>query len=133
MNDLLHGKYDDARESIKNQNREDDQNIELSNLVINENQEDVHLFSEITPNLDSAKDITWNHFPKSKEKENKIQRIPAVVYMIVLSSLLHNLTDGLAVGVAFSDCFSGGVSTAVAVLCHEVPHVMGNCYFWYFK
>ena len=129
MNDLLHGKYDDARESIKNQNREDDQNIELSNLVINENQEDVHLFSEITPNLDSEKDITWNHFPKSKEKENKIQRIPAVVYMIVLSSLLHNLTDGLAVGVAFSDCFSGGVSTAVAVLCHEVPHVMGNCYF----
>ena len=98
-------------------------------MVRNKNQEDVHLFSEITPNLDSVEDIMRNHVPNSKEKENKIRRIPAVVYMIVLSSLLHNLTDGLAVGVAFSDCFSGGMSTAVAVLCHEIPHVMGNCYF----
>ena len=122
-------KHDHARGSIKNQSRKEEQNTELSNLVRNKNQEDVHLFSEITPNLDSVEDIMRNHVPNSKEKENKIQRIPAVVYMIVLSSLLHNLTDGLAVGVAFSDCFSGGMSTAVAVLCHEIPHVMGNCYF----
>ena len=123
MNDLLNGKHDHARESIRSQSRKEDQNIELSNLV--KNQEDVHLFSEITPNLDNMR----NHVPKNKEKENKIPRVPVVVYMIVLSSLLHNLTDGLAVGVAFSDCFSGGMSTAVAVLCHEIPHVMGNCYF----
>lgn len=122
-------KHDHARGSIKNQSRKEEQNTELSNLVRNKNQEDVHLFSEITPNLDSVEDIMRNHVPNSKEKENKIRRIPAVVYMIVLSSLLHNLTDGLAVGVAFSDCFSGGMSTAVAVLCHEIPHVMGNCYF----
>lgn len=122
-------KHDHARGSIKNQSRKEEQNTELSNLVRNKNQEDVHLFSEITPNLDSVEDMMRNHVPNSKEKENKIRRIPAVVYMIVLSSLLHNLTDGLAVGVAFSDCFSGGMSTAVAVLCHEIPHVMGNCYF----
>ena len=122
-------KHDHARGSIKNQSRKEEQNIELSNLVRNKNQEDVDLFSEITPNLDSVEDMMRNHVPNSKEKENKMRRIPAVVYMIVLSSLLHNLTDGLAVGVAFSDCFSGGMSTAVAVLCHEIPHVMGNCYF----
>ena len=122
-------KHDHARGSIKNQSIKEEQNTELSNLVRNKNQEDVHLFSEITPNLDSVEDMMRNHVPNSKEKENKIRRIPAVVYMIVLSSLLHNLTDGLAVGVAFSDCFSGGMSTAVAVLCHEIPHVMGNCYF----
>lgn len=122
-------KHDHARRSIKNHSRKEEQNIELSNLVRNKNQEDVHLFSEITPNLDSVEDMMRNHVPNSKEKENKMRRIPAVVYMIVLSSLLHNLTDGLAVGVAFSDCFSGGMSTAVAVLCHEIPHVMGNCYF----
>ena len=122
-------KHDHARGSIKNQSRKEEQNTELSNLVRNKNQEDVHLFSEITPNLDSVEDMMRNHVPNSKEKENKIRRIPAIVYMIVLSSLLHNLTDGLAVGVAFSDCFSGGMSTAVAVLCHEIPHVMGNCYF----
>ena len=122
-------KHDHARGSIKNQSRKEEQNTELSNLVRNKNQEDVHLFSEITPNLDSVEDMMRNHVPNSKEKENKMRRIPAVVYMIVLSSLLHNLTDGLAVGVAFSDCFSGGMSTAVAVLCHEIPHVMGNCYF----
>ena len=60
------------------------------------------------------------------DKVTKKFRVPQIVYVIILSSFLHNLTDGLAIGVAFSDCLSGGLSTTIAVLCHEIPHVIGR-------
>ncbi|XP_071585681.1 zinc transporter ZIP5 isoform X4 [Heliangelus exortis] len=49
-----------------------------------------------------------------------------VVWMVVLGDGIHNLTDGLAIGAAFSHSLSGGLSTALAVLCHELPHELGD-------
>ncbi|XP_057302501.1 zinc transporter ZIP10-like isoform X2 [Hydractinia symbiolongicarpus] len=62
------------------------------------------------------------------ENNEKVKKrsISQMVYVVVLSALLHNITDGMAIGVAFADCLSGGISTTVAVLCHEIPHVIGN-------
>lgn len=39
---------------------------------------------------------------------------------------LHNFTDGMAIGAAFSNNIAGGLSTAVAVFCHELPHELGD-------
>ncbi|XP_038534928.1 zinc transporter ZIP5 [Canis lupus familiaris] len=49
-----------------------------------------------------------------------------ITWMVLLGDALHNLTDGLAIGAAFSDGFSSGLSTTVAVFCHELPHELGD-------
>ncbi|XP_033927512.1 zinc transporter ZIP5 [Melopsittacus undulatus] len=49
-----------------------------------------------------------------------------VVWMVVLGDGVHNLTDGLAIGAAFSQSIPIGLSTALAVLCHELPHELGD-------
>ena len=39
---------------------------------------------------------------------------------------MHNLTDGLAIGAAFALDPVTGMATAFAVLCHELPHELGD-------
>ncbi|KAM9115542.1 zinc transporter ZIP5 [Pangshura tecta] len=49
-----------------------------------------------------------------------------IAWMVILGDGIHNLTDGLAIGAAFSDSVSSGLSTTVAVFCHELPHELGD-------
>lgn len=46
--------------------------------------------------------------------------------MVIMGDGLHNFTDGMAIGAAFSNNIAGGLSTAVAVFCHELPHELGD-------
>ncbi|CAB0002374.1 unnamed protein product [Nesidiocoris tenuis] len=52
--------------------------------------------------------------------------IKSVAWMIIMGDGIHNLTDGLAIGAAFAANIGGGLSTAVAVFCHELPHEIGK-------
>ncbi|XP_076354679.1 zinc transporter ZIP10-like isoform X2 [Tachypleus tridentatus] len=52
--------------------------------------------------------------------------LTSLALVIVLGDAVHNLADGLAIGAAFSGNLKGGLSTSLAVLCHELPHEFGD-------
>ena len=67
-----------------------------------------------------------------EERRGKVllRNISTVAWTIIIGDTLHNISDGLAIGAAFSEGgssgVSGGISTSIAVFCHELPHELGN-------
>lgn len=45
--------------------------------------------------------------------------------MILLGDGMHTFIDGIAIGAAFGSSLTGGIATAIAVMCHELPHKVG--------
>ena len=52
--------------------------------------------------------------------------MPPSSLMVIVGDAVHNLADGIAVGAAFSMSLAAGFSTSIAVLCHELPHEVGD-------
>ena len=59
-------------------------------------------------------------------EEFSFRKVPKVVWMLYIGGVLHNVTDGLAVGASFAGSFPGGISTTLAILFHEIPHAIGQ-------
>ncbi|KAM3858143.1 zinc transporter ZIP4 [Diretmus argenteus] len=62
-------------------------------------------------------------FPQPNERSREQRLLP---YMITIGDGIHNFADGLAMGAAFSLSWRSGLATSLAVLCHELPHELGD-------
>lgn len=54
------------------------------------------------------------------------KKVAPVAWMIIIGDSLHNFIDGLAIGASFSTSTYVGISTALAILCEELPHELGD-------
>nr|XP_019558136.3 zinc transporter ZIP10 [Aedes albopictus] len=61
-----------------------------------------------------------------KKKPAKSKPLSPVAFMVILGDGLHNITDGLAIGAAFAADPVTGMATSFAILCHELPHELGD-------
>ena len=46
--------------------------------------------------------------------------------MIMIGDAMHSVMDGMAIGAAYGTTLTAGIATAIAVLCHELPHKVGQ-------
>lgn len=49
-----------------------------------------------------------------------------------MGDLIHNLADGITVGVAVSQSLTLGLSTTFAICLHEIPHELGKLLYKYY-
>jgi zinc transporter ZupT len=53
-------------------------------------------------------------------------KIKSTGITILISDSIHNFADGIAIGASFAQSPSLGLSTTIAVFCHELPHEFGD-------
>jgi len=84
----------------------------------NGNEEDI--------DLDVHKKSAEENIMVKDTKTHPRPRLTPVAFMVIIGDGLHNLTDGMAIGAAFGSDPVTGMATAFAVLCHELPHELGD-------
>uniref|UniRef100_A0A1B0GNR5 Uncharacterized protein n=1 Tax=Phlebotomus papatasi TaxID=29031 RepID=A0A1B0GNR5_PHLPP len=75
---------------------------------------------------ENTEEIELNRNPGRKCSSGTEKPLTPLAIMVILGDGLHNLTDGLAIGSSFAADPVIGMSTAFAVLCHELPHELGD-------
>ena len=70
-----------------------------------------------------------HHHHHHSHKIDETTSIATVAWMVIVGDGFHNFSDGLVVGAAFSASLTNGLTTAIAVFCHELPHELGKCFF----
>ena len=46
--------------------------------------------------------------------------------MVFFGDCMHNIGDGVAIGVAWATSLGSGLGTSIAIFCHKIPHEFGK-------
>lgn len=63
---------------------------------------------------------------KKKKERKHFWGLTDLGFVILIGDCIHNIGDGLVVGVGFAESLTSGLGTFIAILCHKVPHLFGN-------
>jgi len=66
------------------------------------------------------------HGHESKSEVDERATVKDFVYLNLIGDAIHNFLDGMAIGASFLISVSVGLSTAVAVVFHELPQEIGD-------
>jgi len=64
--------------------------------------------------------LLWRH------EHTPESTIRPVGYMNLLADAIHNSMDGMIIGASYLVSLPIGIATTLAVICHEIPHELGN-------
>lgn len=70
--------------------------------------------------------LHWHHSHGEEEFSAEHARIHPVGHLVIASDAMHNLIDGLAIGVAFMVSTEAGIATSIAIVLHELPQEIGD-------
>lgn len=86
----------------------------------------IKALQEVKPEAERLNNHSHKHGHSHGPSDTDSETLSSIVWMVILGDGLHNFTDGMAIGAAFSNNIAGGFSTTVAVFCHELPHELGD-------
>jgi len=66
--------------------------------------------------------LHWHHHGEDKDEPH----IHPTGKLVLLSDGVHNLIDGIAIGISFIVSVPVGVATTIAVILHEIPQEIGD-------
>ncbi|XP_033728816.1 zinc transporter ZIP4-like [Pecten maximus] len=70
--------------------------------------------------------VSTNSAEAQPEEEPKQRKSGSLKWMVLIGEMVHNFADGMAIGASFAESLTEGLSTSLAVFCHELPHELGD-------
>ncbi|KAM3939287.1 zinc transporter ZIP10-like [Leptodactylus fuscus] len=107
-------------DTMTHSNKDDDHSVDEGQYENN------HTTVEMPKKHSHSKHSHHSHGHCHSGKDMKDTGIASIAWMVIMGDGMHNFSDGLAIGAAFSAGLTGGISTSVAVFCHELPHELGD-------
>ena len=117
-----HGRKDNHKNADRDEKKVSEDAASYTTLPLDEKSED--LCTE--PILESGGSDYCDTLVEKTCSKQHISSISSSAKMVIVGDAIHNFADGLAIGAAFSISIAAGFSTSLAVLCHELPHEVGD-------
>lgn len=81
-------------------------------------------FCELPDDLPDATNSTSSVTKEGNSKKTK--EVATIAWMLLIGDGFHKFIDGVSVGASFTETVFAGISVALAIICEELPHELGD-------